>query len=342
MIITTTGYYATGSSAVFNLLEEYSSCTAGKLAGGDYENVVFYTPDGLFDLEDKLLVGNSIHRSDEAIKKFIKRMDILDRNDFIWMGGYKKMYGDAFRKNYMRFAQSLVQYNLVGHWQGHYEGNKYNLRYIAGGIKNKLLRKPIVGDFGKTAYFNSDASLLYSFATSDEFYAKGREFVKNYFEMLLEGEKKNLIINHAILPHNLFRVPNYFAEDFRVVVVDRDPRDVYVQVRYKKKNQRIPTDIKEFVSFWKRLRESEKRIDDYRIIRVQFEDLIYRYEETKKYIEDKCCLDAKAHVAPQTIFKPSVSIKNTHMYDDNPVWKEEIKYIEEELSEYLYDYDAVL
>ena len=342
MIITTTGYYATGSSAVFNLLEEYSSCTAGKLSGGDYENVAFYTPDGLFDLEDKLLVGNSIHRSDEAIKSFIKRMEILNKNDFIWMGGYKKMYGMAFEDNYMRLAESLIQYRLGGHWQGHYEGNRYNMRYIVGGIKNKFLKKPILGDFGKTAYFNSDASLLYSFVSPVEFYSRGREFVRNYFQMLLEGENKNLIINHAILPHNLFRIPNYFDEDFRVVVVDRDPRDVYVQVRYKKKNQRIPTELKEFVSFWKKLRECETKIEDSRIVRVQFEDLIYRYEETKKTIEEKCNLDPKTHVVPKTIFNPSVSIKNTHMYEDNPAWKEEIQYIEKELSEYLYDFSAVI
>ena len=31
MVISTSGYYCTGSSAAFNLLEEYESCTAGKL-----------------------------------------------------------------------------------------------------------------------------------------------------------------------------------------------------------------------------------------------------------------------------------------------------------------------
>ena len=86
MIISTSGFYCTGSSAVFNLLEEYESCTAGKLKkwqipASDYEHIIMYTPDGVFDLEDKLLIGNSIHRSDEALRRFYKEMLLLYHED---------------------------------------------------------------------------------------------------------------------------------------------------------------------------------------------------------------------------------------------------------------------
>ena len=342
MVISTSGYYATGSSAAFNLLDEYSSTTSGKLAGGDYENVVFYTPDGLFDLEDKLLRGNSIHRSDEAIKRFLKRMRTLDGNDFGWFGGYGKLYGTKFRESYARFAKSLVEYQLEGHWQGHYEGMKYDARRILGDIRRIITGKQLPAEFGKKPVFNSEKTLVYSFVTAEEFYQKAREFVKDYFRMILEGENKHLILNHAVLPHNLYRIPNYFEDDFRVVLVDRDPRDVYLQLHYRGCGERIPTELKAFVTFWRRQRENEKRIDDPRIIRIRLEDLIYRYDETKAMLENRCGLLAADHTAPREKFDPVASRKYTRIYEQNEAWREEIRYIEEQLPEYLYDYDAVL
>ena len=67
MTITTTGYYSTGSSAVYDLLREYSPCAEEVNRGNPVEHIFLYMPDGLFDLEDKLLIGNSIHRSNEAM-----------------------------------------------------------------------------------------------------------------------------------------------------------------------------------------------------------------------------------------------------------------------------------
>lgn len=58
-----------GSSAVTDLLSEYSNVNC---KNGDFEYVFLHCPDGVFDLEDKLLKGNNIIRSDDAIRKFKK------------------------------------------------------------------------------------------------------------------------------------------------------------------------------------------------------------------------------------------------------------------------------
>ena len=60
MTITTTGYYSTGSSAVYDLLREYNACTEEINKNNPVEHILLYMPNGLFDLEDKLLIGNSI------------------------------------------------------------------------------------------------------------------------------------------------------------------------------------------------------------------------------------------------------------------------------------------
>lgn len=67
-IVIPTGYMGSGSSAVTDLLSEIDgySCT-----NGNFEYVFMHCPNGVFDLEDKLLKGNNDLRSDESFRHFI-------------------------------------------------------------------------------------------------------------------------------------------------------------------------------------------------------------------------------------------------------------------------------
>ena len=66
-IIIPMSYMGSGSSAVTDLLKEYEGINT---KNSDFEYVFLYAPDGLFDLEYKLLYNNNAIRSDEAIKNF--------------------------------------------------------------------------------------------------------------------------------------------------------------------------------------------------------------------------------------------------------------------------------
>ena len=83
--IVVTGFSGTGSSAVIDLLKELdgSGVTFSKK---DYEDYFLTAPGALFDLEWKLLNNNDPHRSDEAIREFLKVMTKLYQNDFNWFG----------------------------------------------------------------------------------------------------------------------------------------------------------------------------------------------------------------------------------------------------------------
>ena len=61
-------YMGSGSSAVTDLLREYEGINT---KNSDFEYVFLYAPDGLFDLEYKLLYNNNAIRSDEARKNCI-------------------------------------------------------------------------------------------------------------------------------------------------------------------------------------------------------------------------------------------------------------------------------
>ena len=73
------------------------------------------------------------------------------------------------------------------------------------------------------------------------------------------------------------------------------------------------------------------------ILKVQFEDLIYNYEETAKIICDFCNLDFNNR--KRKLFDPALSINNTQVYKRYPQYAADIKYIEEQLGEYLFPFE---
>ena len=70
-IAITTGYMGSGSSAVTDLIGEFNGFTENN---GDFEYIFMHCPNGIFDLEDKLLRNNNAVRSDEALRSFRNAM----------------------------------------------------------------------------------------------------------------------------------------------------------------------------------------------------------------------------------------------------------------------------
>ena len=83
------------------------------------------------------------------------------------------------------------------------------------------------------------------------------------------------------------------------------------------------------------------------VIRVEFslrgvrqngdEDLIYRYEETVLKIQQ--FIKIEEHADAHLHFKPEVSINNTQLYTKYPYLKNDIMCIENELHDFLYNFD---
>ena len=74
-----------------------------------------------------------------------------------------------------------------------------------------------------------------------------------------------------------------------------------------------------------------------RILRLSFESFLYDYDSTVKIVED--FLNIHDHKRPKEFFKPELSINNTQKIRLYPGEKENIKIIENELSEYLFPFE---
>lgn len=338
-----TGFFGSGSSAVFDLLEEYSCNTTGFKDGRAYEHTTFYTPGGLFDLEDKLFWGNDLHRSDEAILTFKKEMKRLNDNNFGWFGSFKNLFSEEFEKMFQSFLNDLPIYEIQSSYYGRYKKVRFSFIKVFLQLGAKLIQHRTIHKWGRLYVKKPSMNKMYvCFPNKEEFFSAGRKFVSSYMNLFKDDFHRNVIFDRLILCHNLYRIPNYFDDNVRVIVVHRDVRDIYFLNKYlwpqMHCGRMYPTDLNKFIDYWKHMNQSIIDIQDKRILHVQFEDLIYNFNRTVEIIEKHCNLRKSEHVELYKYFEPERSINNTQVFKGHSEWEEEIRILEHELSEYLYSF----
>lgn len=346
MIFCTCGFIGTGSSAAVHLLSEYENCKID--SDGQFEHLPLYTPDGLFDLEDRLLLNNSIHMADAAIRQFRAAMKRLNDTDFDWFGGYQRRYGDRFMELVDAFIEELVEYTFPGSWS-------YDIQdvFSPGGLVKDVARKALgkpVRHMGHRLNHTGDNQIFYSFVTPEKYYAAARKFIKGYCDMVSGGSDKILLCDQLLTPQNLYRVSRYFdRDDIRVIVVDRDPRDMYVLFQYVWPAMSGGTstyfkfrDAEDFIRFYSAMKDNVPAYDSDIILNIHFEDMIYDYDRTTARIEAFFGGRLGAHVHPQQRFQPEVSVKNTQNFRIRPEWEEEVQVIAEKMTDSLYSFPYTL
>ena len=334
-----TGYMGSGSSAVTDLLSELNGIA---VPNGDFEYVFLHTPDGVFDLEDKLLLGNNALRSDEAIHRFLRCMEDLYDKKHYGVGGYDKKISPQFIdyvRNFINHINPIKLDDKVGSWY-------YTENPTRAMVCLRFLRKGIYLLSGKKIDLPSPVrykGMILAFPKADEFYKAAHEFLYSVMEKL-RGNNESVVLDQLLLPHNLYRIPRYFDNDAAVIVVDRDPRDVFISNKYFWSKKRLqvpyPTQVDDFCYVYDRIRDISGDMSDKSIIRIHFEDLIYNYEDTIKGLFNKLGLSEDQHVNKKKIFKPEVSIVNTNLANGNEQYKEEAEIIKEKLSKYIYDFPS--
>ena len=77
-----------------------------------------------------------------------------------------------------------------------------------------------------------------------------------------------------------------FYDDPKALIVDRDPRDLYVAIEkiYKEPCYHPRHDVKLFVEQYRQIRMHQKRENTERKLHIQFEDLVYNYDNVSKQI----------------------------------------------------------
>ena len=330
MIITTTGNYGTGSSAITDLLKECENVSCKS----DYEIRFLHDPDGIGDLEYHMFGDTNRHTTSHAIKSFLRAQKDLDQ---VWIfKRYRKYFGPKFMEYTNEYVNNIVSlsYNGSWHWDRYEKGHLY---YVFTAILHRIcLALPFHMNIMDAL---SRREVAYLGITDHE---KFLDYTRQYVDkiaLLLNPENKPYVVMDQLFPPSNFEKYLRFVNDVRVVLVERDPRDIFLLEKYIWKGNVVPKNVKDFCEWYKWTRSLYRRVElPEQVMLVQFEDLIFKYEETIAKVLQHCQIEQKAHVDQRKYFNPERSKMNTCLWNKFPEAKENIVFIEQDLKDYLYHF----
>ena len=332
MIIGACGYGGTGSSAVKDYIKEFRNVQTLDRA----ESQFAFKVDGLQDLHYHLCERNSRElNGDIAIKRF-REAALYAKVPFV-----KKTYLNS--KQYVRdtedFLQSLVQTEYCGLENFDYENvSKWHAILVLA--FKKIIIKQYERITGKL-YKGWPMRTISVCIDPDEFYEKARSYMR---KLIINGggDYSKIILLDQPFEGNAPEQSFPFYDDPYAIVVDRDPRDLYMASSYQwPDGMFMPRrDVKAFVHYYRNQRKNVNvHGSNNRILRVSLESMIFDYEITTARIKDFLGFSESDHIYPKKYFEPKRSIKGSQIYKKIPGHEEEIYYIEKELKEYLFDFD---
>lgn len=327
-IITCASYHGTGSSALTDLITEY----AGVKSLGDYEFTFVYATDGLSDLEYHLVNYQDRHSSGHALKRF-ERLSKFNAGKW-----FNKRYEPYFDGKYWQITKEYIEQLLCFKIKGQTFYDTYDkglwFHYSQSFIK-KLLNK-----IGVNIRTLPNEFIYYSHLSEERFLELTRQYTTALFNAANRDNNPYLMIDQLIPSSNINKCLRYFDDNVYVIVVDRDPRDVFISSKYVWKEQVVPTDPAAFCEWFKYTHETTYNdpVDNRRVIRINFEDLIYNYLNTTHRVECFLGLDTFLHQSKFEHLNPKRSVVNTKQWEKYGT-KEEINYIAEHLKEYLYPFE---
>jgi len=333
MIISTCSFGSTGSSVITDYLKEFN--TLHVMDGAELTWIS--VPDGIIDLDYHL--NNPHCRTADSIVA-IERYKTLCKEK---IRSFEKcgISRYVFEKSLNEFLDSII----MASW-------KWTKRQVKD---EPFWRNIIIRLLYKTNYLNKwelkNKRQWEGFPYKDVFFSvKPKNFdvaVKKHIQDILYAcgakENEHLAFDQLFPGNNPQSCFKYFDDPY-AIVVDRDPRDVYVfgrTVLLKGRAGHIMplNNVRDFVVYYRALRDNQpyKEKND-RILCLRFEDLVYNYETTTKKLREFLHLGENPN--PRSIFDPSISMANTQIWKRYPEFQKDIEFIERELKEYLFDFEG--
>ena len=332
MLLGICGYGFTGSGAVIDLLKEYSDilvCDKAELQEA-------FKIDGLQDLEYHLTKQYTRHMSgDIAILRFKKSITYY-KTPIV-----KKAIPS---KEYLQIANKFIDSLIQGSWWG-IDNFDYNTGHPYLNFIILLYKKFIFPWYEKITghpFNHWPARKMYLSIQPEHFYKKAISFTDALIKAITDDPNQTVVFDQIFegnAPQQCFP----FFRDPKAIVVDRDPRDLFLIGKYAKRSageaRFMPReDVRVFTEYYKRLRMNQKKENTDKILFIQFEDLIYNYDAIVTQIEN--FVGCHNHKYCKKYFDPDISINNTQLFN-NPQYQKnlkEIQYIEKNLSNYLFNF----
>nr|WP_303933560.1 sulfotransferase family protein [Treponema denticola] len=337
IIIGTSSFAASGGSALTNILEEFSAFSV--LKGGAEFECKFFT-ENIFALETALKIGNGI---DKAVKAFLYNALQVSKDV-----DYKNNFGSEFLNYTIEYINSVTE-NYLGAVHKDYDyafldraehaifskaQKLYNYKYGKRSYEayEPYHWEPSYAPFGRVYYGNF----------SNDFYDKTQKYVEKIFSPLYVENKRYILVDALYTATSTTPSEVKYYKDSKALIANRDPRDLYVINKEIYGEWYMPTwNVEAWIKYYKNRRQSikpQKENNKDNILHLQFEELIYNYEESLAKIKEFLNLKDSEHTKKGQIFIPEKSQTNTQMFRKYPQYLKDIEKIEKELPEFCYPY----
>ncbi len=329
-LISCASYYGSGSSAIIDLIGEYKHVKSLT----NYEFRFIQDIDGLMDLEYHLVQNPNRHNSGHALKRFWNLSKFNAGNNFDKR--YSRFLGKSYLDLTKDYVDALTDYKYNGYWfMDLYEKGViyYYVKSIIGKIMCRL----------HLPYKKMPNEITYcSHPTENRFLELTRKYIQSIIEAANPEDYDYLLMDQLTPSSNINKCLRYFDESIRTIVVDRDPRDIFVVAKTVWKSGIVPSNVEYFCKWYTFTHGCAKgqEVDRTKVLHIHFEDLIYKYDETVSVIESFIDISPADHENQFKGMNPRRSFYNTNMFASYK-HQEDIRYIERYLSEYLYDFEAV-
>lgn len=330
-ILTVASYYGSGSSAVTDFLSEFD----GVKSLTNYEFRFAHDPDGLAELEYNLVQNFNRHNSGHALKRYRDLVDYYSNH--LMVKRYEPFFQNHWKKVSYDYIQSLVEFSYPGCWQYDFydKGDWYEFWHK---LPDRVLKRTLWRNKpDKHLFFEKDV-LYAAHPTEEKFLQCTKKYTDKLMNLANLEQMPYIIVDQLLPSSNIERHIRYFS-NIKVFVVDRDPRDVFLLSKYEWNDMIVPKNLDLFCQWFaynRCTRQSEHWNEDH-VMFVQFEDIIYHYEETTGKIMNWLGLKDEEHFSPMSKLNPAISIKNTRYWERHPEYVDEARYIAERLPQYIYE-----
>lgn len=325
--ITCVGYHATGSGVIDDLFREFDN-----VAQGHYEAEcrVLHDADGISDLEYHLVENPHRLKTEVAIERFLRYARESRRQ-------YEKTFGKDWMPLCEEYIDSITKFRYKG-WHSKCLKERsvrdrytYILKKAQNKLRFKKFRHPVWFD-----YFPKEMCYHASLG-EEEFLEKTQLFTEKLCNLIPQDEKTEFVLVDQMIPGDHPERYFRYVKDLKAIVVDRDPRDLYIH-HIIHKDHILPVEPRQFCVHYKDIRKKRGNIDPANVLYVTFEDMIYNYDSMIKKVMDFVGITSGHHITPKSHFIPSTSISGTRLWEKYPEYMAAVKVIESELPKYLHKY----
>jgi hypothetical protein len=309
-IVSVQGFGHSGSGAVIDLLREIPKATVlgGVDSNGSQSATKEALPEfdiirvsgGLLEIE-KLINSDNIFITDALINRFILLLE-----NFVNHSNSR----NEIQILLLNFMDKIIDFsinNLKGEW--------YNLHLKSNN------KHPVI-------YFLKHLS-------KEEYINHCSELLQRLFSLL--GHNQLLVLDQLFsdIENNFIRNKLYVS-NLKAIIVQRDPRDVFMTGLNRKEDWIPYYDVTKFVRWYNVMLKNYPCINS-DVLNLKFEDLVIDYDIERKKILNFLELEIEDHINIKTKFVPEISIKNIGLWKGREDCKEQISYIENNLADWCYN-----